>query len=143
MVWNAVGIPNQMSSIIERLRSMFSGRESADDRIRDAIEYAAMDIHDVCADVPHERIATAVYVLTYMIKTNVPADGRANALRLAMDQAACMLGIDAPPIGANIDVPQRWRDLRACMLSGQMTAAQIEDEMTADPDFAAWLPSEP
>lgn len=137
-----MGIPNQMT-YIDIIRSMFAGRNSADDRIRAAVEYAAMDIIDVCADVPHERITAAVHVLAYMIKTNVPADGRANALRLAMDQAACMLGIDAPPIGANIDVPQRWRDLRACMLSGQMTAAQIEDEMTADPDFAAWLPSEP
>ena len=94
MVWNAVGIPNQMSSIIERLRSMFSGRESADDRIRDAIEYAAMDIHDVCADVPHERITAAVHVLAYMIKTDVPVDGHARALQLAMDRAAILLCVE-------------------------------------------------
>lgn len=39
-------------------------------------------------------------------------------------------------------VPPRWLDLRACMLSGQMSDKQINAEMTADPGFAAWLRAE-
>lgn len=39
-------------------------------------------------------------------------------------------------------VPPRWLDIRACMLSGQMTAAAVDAEMTADPGFAAWLRAE-
>ena len=91
-----------MSHIIERVRSMFAGRQSAEERIRAAIECAVMDIHDVCADAPHERVTAAVHVLAYTIKTDVPADGHARALRLAMERAAMLLGVDAPAIDSNV-----------------------------------------
>ena len=89
-----MGIPNQMT-YIERIRSMFQPK-SADERIADAIDAAVVEITYICADDQSERITTAIGVLAAMLRSNVPPDGREQALHLALKQAARILGVRSP-----------------------------------------------
>lgn len=83
------------NSFFDTLGRVFR-HKTREERIRDALDSAMMEILDICADDQSERITAAVGVLAATLRSNVPPDGHEHALRMATNQIANMLGVMPP-----------------------------------------------
>lgn len=81
--------------MISWLRTRLCSSRTPEERIREAVESALIDIGDLCRG-SSERITAAVHVLAATLISDVSADGREQALHLALKQAARILGVRSP-----------------------------------------------